>query len=101
MGEACEDICDAVHGEQMPMNSGFCECDSCYSGKGCNLECNRNGKCDNGTCECDVGWRGSKCEVPGCPGIDKDCTGHGSCNSAVHECACQPGNILLFTNTTY
>ena len=94
MGEACEDICDAVHGEQKPMNSGFCECDSCYSGKGCNLECDRHGTCDNGTCKCDVGWRGSKCEVPGCPGIDKDCSGHGVCNSAQHQCVCIPGKFL-------
>lgn len=96
MGEACEDICDAEHGAQSPMNSGFCQCDSCYSGKGCNLECDMHGSCENGICKCNVGWRGSKCEVPGCPGNGSDCTGHGVCNTAVHECKCLPGKIHLF-----
>ena len=24
-------------------------------------------------------------------GVDKDCTGHGQCNAAIHECSCYPG----------
>lgn len=31
MGEACEDPC--VHGKQIPMDSGLCQCDACYVGK--------------------------------------------------------------------
>jgi hypothetical protein len=96
MGEACEDVCDATHGVQSPMNSGFCECDSCYTGKGCDIECDDHGQCINGICECMVGWRGSKCEVPGCPGNGTDCTNHGVCNSALHMCTCLPGKIVYF-----
>ncbi|WAR26298.1 TENX-like protein [Mya arenaria] len=91
MGPGCEDICDADHGEQSPMNSGNCFCDGCFTGRGCNLECDGHGKCVNGTCECKVGWRGTKCEVPGCPGNGTDCTQHGVCNTALQECTCTPG----------
>jgi hypothetical protein len=31
------------------------------------------------------------CEVPGCPGVGDDCSGHGSCNSADKTCICDPG----------
>ena len=31
---------------------GECECDPCYNGDRCQLECSDNGKCDNGTCDC-------------------------------------------------
>ena len=98
MGEACEDICDAVHGEQVPMNSGICVCDSCYTGKGCNEECSNHGMCEEGTCNCTVGWRGTKCEVPGCPGESTDCTGHGKCNTATHICTCLPGKYSITVN---
>ncbi|KAH3879993.1 hypothetical protein DPMN_003905 [Dreissena polymorpha] len=33
MGAGCEEVCDAVHGVQSPMNSGICVCDSCYTAK--------------------------------------------------------------------
>lgn len=47
----------------------------------------------SGICDCDpmLGWRGDVCQIPGCPGITVDCTGHGDCNSATHECTCNPG----------
>ena len=89
MGAACEEDC--TYGKQLPMNSGFCLCDSCHTGKGCNVECNGQGTCNkNGTCECNENWKGSKCEVPGCPG---DCSGSskGVCNSAEHVCFCIQG----------
>jgi hypothetical protein len=101
MGEACENICDATHGAQTPMNSGFCECDTCYTGKGCNVECDGHGTCNNGTCTCKVGWRGSKCEVPGCPGNETDCTHHGVCNTALHECTCLPGKWIFMFGSAY
>jgi len=91
MGPACEDICDANHGQQLPMNSGNCECDGCYTGKGCDIECSGYGTCVNGVCECDVARRGSKCEVPGCPGNVTDCSSHGVCNSGNTICTCLPG----------
>ena len=92
MGPACEQDC--TYGRQLPMNSGFCFCDSCHSGRGCNVECNGQGKCnEKGTCDCNDKWKGSKCEVPGCPGIT-DCSGHGSCNSGEHICFCDPGMYL-------
>lgn len=96
MGKACEDICDAVHGVQTPMDTGYCKCDSCYTGKGCNLKCDRHGSCEDGKCNCFAGWRGSKCEVPGCPGEGSDCTSNGICNSALHECVCFNGTCLHF-----
>ncbi|XP_033745589.1 uncharacterized protein LOC117331103 [Pecten maximus] len=89
MGPACDDPC--VNGTQNPPNSGFCECDPCYFGKGCNSECAGNGQCVADVCECDTSWRGSLCEVPGCPGTKYDCSQHGECNSANHECTCFPG----------
>lgn len=94
MGPACEEICDADHGIQSPMNSGNCECDSCYTGRGCNLECDGHGVCVDSLCSCEVGWRGSKCEVPGCPGNETDCTNNGVCNTALHECTCMPGKYF-------
>ena len=95
MGPACEDICDAEHGVQEPMNSGICECDSCYTGRGCDIQCNNHGICvDNVTCECEEAWRGSKCEVAGCPGNETNCNSHGECNTALQECTCNPGRIV-------
>ena len=90
MGAACELNC--TYGVQTPMNSGFCLCDSCHTGKECNIECNGEGTCNNSVCECNDHWKGSKCEVPACPGIP-DCTDHGTCNSAEHVCFCNPGNL--------
>ncbi|XP_019646039.1 PREDICTED: uncharacterized protein LOC109486623 [Branchiostoma belcheri] len=95
MGPACNNPC--VHGVQEPMNSGVCVCEPCWSGKGCNSLCSGHGTCsdDNSTCICDPlsGRRGDVCEVPGCPGIEEDCTGHGDCNSGIHECECYNGWI--------
>lgn len=76
------------------MNSGFCKCDPCYAGKGCNSLCMGRGTCGaDGKCVCDPlgGWRGDLCEMPGCPGIGQDCTGHGDCNAATRECTCNEG----------
>ena len=88
MGPACDDPC--TFGKQTPMNSGFCLCDSCHTGKGCNSECNDGGTCVNGTCVCNDQWTGPKCTIPGCPGM---CSGHGTCNSGDHICFCTPGNV--------
>lgn len=62
-------------------------------GLGCNEECSAHGKCTQELCVCDEinGWRGTLCEVFGCPGIGKDCSGHGTCNSADRTCICNPG----------
>ena len=92
MGPACNDPC--VHGFQEPMDSGFCKCDACWAGKGCDALCMGRGTCaQSGICDCFPlqGWRGDVCQIPGCPGIGLDCTGHGDCNSATHECTCNPG----------
>ena len=89
MGPACNDPC--THGEQIPMDSGNCVCEPGWVGVGCNSECSEHGKVVKGTCQCDVGWRGTYCENPGCPGIGRDCTGHGECNSATHSCICMNG----------
>ena len=92
MGPACDDPC--VHGVQEPMNSGFCKCDPCYGGKGCDSLCLGRGVCQsNKTCFCDpdVGWRGDVCQIPGCPGIEEDCSGNGECNAALHQCTCYEG----------
>lgn len=94
MGQACEELC--VFGNQVPIDSGICKCNPCYTGKGCNVECTGHGKCENDKCNCNIlkGWRGSLCEVPGCPGIGgKDCSGHGTCDSANHKCICDPGKL--------
>ena len=92
MGPECNDPC--VHGVQQPMNSGFCKCDPCYGGRGCDSLCLGRGECKlNKTCFCDqeVGWRGNVCQIPGCPGLDRDCSGHGNCNAALHHCTCNEG----------
>ena len=89
MGPACDDPC--THGVQQPMDSGVCVCDPGYVGVGCDSECSGHGKVIKGACECFVGWRGNVCDNPGCPGLDKDCTGHGECNSNLHECTCDNG----------
>ena len=89
MGPACNDPC--TFGLQIPMDSGNCDCFPGYSGVGCNSECSEHGTVHNGTCQCDVGWRGGLCDILGCPGINEDCSGHGSCNGAIHKCTCYNG----------
>ena len=75
--------------------SGQCSCHPCYLGKGCNSLCNGHGTCsDTNQCVCDEAWRGSKCEVRGCPGEGRDCSGHGECNSALQTCRCNPGELF-------
>ncbi|XP_078490807.1 uncharacterized protein LOC144746990 [Ciona intestinalis] len=71
-----------------------CSCNSCWTGKECNILCSGYGTCNTDTCDCDplLGWRGDTCEVPGCPGYDGlDCTGHGECISSTHTCICDAG----------
>ena len=36
-------------------------------------------------------WVGDKCQESGCPGEDGACNAHGSCNSALGMCTCEPG----------
>ena len=101
MGPACADLC--VHGTQVPMDSGNCVCEPCYSGRGCNAECSGHGACVNGKCSCYFldGWKGSLCELPGCPGLNgKDCSGHGQCDSAKRKCICDPGTWKGTTSTS-
>lgn len=92
MGSACEIPC--IHGDVRQTADGqfVCDCHSCFSGISCDIECSGRGNCTNGTCDCGFdGWRGPACETKGCPGWHKDCTGHGSCISALGVCMCRPG----------
>ena len=90
MGPACEDPC--VHGEQIPMDSGFCNCTRGWAGVGCDAECSLHGKIINEVCVCDSAWTGDLCDVPSCPGLfNLPCSGRGECNSATHECTCNNG----------
>ena len=89
MGKGCDEPC--VNGTQTPPDSGFCQCHPCFAGKGCDSECSGHGTCDGVTCKCNVGYRGDKCQFDGCPGKEHDCSLHGSCNSAEHDCICLPG----------
>lgn len=59
----------------------YCQCDPCFTGTECDIECSGRGTCHNGTCDCGIdGWRGDNCERSGCPGLNgQDCSGHGSC----------------------
>lgn len=90
MGPACNDPC--VHGH--PEN-GRCVCDQCYTGSGCQLECSGHGECVSGKCICNNNagdaYVGKNCELPGCPGRDRNCEGHGFCNIKLQKCECYPG----------
>jgi hypothetical protein len=37
------------------------------------------------------GYKGARCDIHRCPGWPLDCSGHGTCNEALHECDCEPG----------
>lgn len=91
MGPACNNVC--LHGNQIPMDSGNCQCDACWAGKGCDSLCMGRGACVNNKCECDTlkGWRGEVCQIPGCPGVNGDCSGHGDCDGITHTCTCYEG----------
>ena len=53
---------------------------------------NHSNTCVNGKCDCGFdGWRGTFCHRKGCPGFQKDCSGHGSCLSASQTCICEAG----------
>ena len=72
-----------------------CLCDQCHLGDYCESTCNSHGVCNYTTipitCECSGSWRGDRCTLPGCPGRDIDCSGHGMCNAAEQKCYCDPG----------
>lgn len=89
MNPDCGQIC--LHGVKVPANSSNCQCDPGWAGIGCDSECSFHGQIVNGACVCDEGWRGPLCDIPGCPGLTKDCSGHGDCNAATHQCSCHPG----------
>ena len=72
--------------------TAVCDCQPCYSGSACEKECSSRGTCSNGTCDCGFeGWRGANCEIKGCPGWGKDCTGHGDCIPSTGQCICRSG----------
>ena len=75
--------------------AGKCACDACHLGDHCESTCNGHGVCavvsGQPGCRCHKGWRGEKCTLPGCPGHDGDCSGHGYCNGVLHTCICKPG----------
>ena len=41
--------------------------------------CGGHGTCVRGVCMCDAGFQGAKCEIKGCPGLPKPCSGIGKC----------------------
>ena len=89
MGPACNDPCEHGH----PLDD-ICDCDACYTGNGCQLECSGRGSCVKGECVChsnnEVGWQGINCELDGCPGVDGNCNGNGLCNTNTRQCECDP-----------
>ncbi|XP_071506024.1 uncharacterized protein [Diadema antillarum] len=95
IGHDCNSLCQ--FGREEPADSGNCVCDPCFAGSGCNSECSGNGRCytnpdtSERECSCDSRWRGPLCNIPGCPGEGKDCSGNGDCNTAVGICFCFPG----------
>ena len=95
MGDGCELMC--VHGTAVRHTGGDweCQCNPCYSGNDCSLFCSghtNSTTCVDNKCDCGTaGWRGDVCEVAGCPGIGKDCSGHGDCNKATRQCMCKAG----------
>ena len=92
MGRACETKCENGTPQQTADGSFFCQCDDCFSGISCDMECSGRGNCTNNTCDCGFeGWRGATCDTKGCPGWGSDCSGHGSCITALGICYCRPG----------
>jgi hypothetical protein len=89
MGEACQQRC--IHGN--PTDDFNCECEPCYNGLDCSTLCsNKSSACVKGECDCGFeGWRGEFCERRGCPGVNKDCSGHGTCFADTQTCVCDSG----------
>ncbi len=92
-GNDCSQLC-SNHGNCD--GQGHCMCDPCHSGHFCQVECSGHGSCGTVAggepgCQCEEGWRGDLCDIAGCPGEEEDCSGHGLCNAATHQCMCYPG----------
>ena len=89
MGEACQHRC--IHGQ--PTDDYVCKCEPCYNGVDCSTLCsNKSSLCVKGECDCGFeGWRGEFCGKKGCPGVDKDCSGHGTCFADTQTCTCDSG----------
>lgn len=98
MGKKCDLRCD--HGNvtldenqdtEDENKDEVCTCNPCYSGGACDIECNGHGNCTEGQCSCEEAWRGDNCEIKGCPGETKDCSGHGECILSDQTCSCHDG----------
>lgn len=80
MGFLCEFFC--IYGRENLLDSVICECDLCYIGLVCDIECFGWGICREDVnlkrCECDLGWKGLICEILDCFG-ELDCSGWGVC----------------------
>lgn len=86
-GDGCSKECSGFG----QCSNGQCECDACHIGLFCESTCNGHGTCGEKGCDCEDNWRGKKCTIPGCPGEDEDCSGHGICNSGTGVCYCHTG----------
>ncbi|KAJ6229344.1 ras gtpase-activating protein [Anaeramoeba flamelloides] len=98
--QLCDDVdCnEAQDGGQCVLDTGFCRCNTNFTGPNCKgilcaygtTKCNGHGTCDtdSGTCDCDVGYLEDYCFYTVCS--DKDCN-YGECVIETGECDCEDG----------